>query len=83
MMPRGLQLGQKPAHLLGQRARLPQVKRLLPARLAISQTVVGAKPPAASHAPGGDYASLAGKQFAAGEDVGADGVEGLHRSVQL
>ncbi|MHB1037646.1 MAG: hypothetical protein ACYC0Y_23725 [Pirellulales bacterium] len=76
-----LQLGQKPAHLVDQRRRLPEVERLLPARLAISQAVIRAASPAAARPPRGDDASLPGKDRTAVEDVGADGVEGLrHRS---
>ncbi|MHB1035562.1 MAG: hypothetical protein ACYC0Y_13040 [Pirellulales bacterium] len=72
-----LQLGQKPADLLGQRVRTPQVDRALPAGLAIGQLVVRAEPRAAARSPRGDDASLPGKDRVAVEDLGSDRVEGL------
>ncbi|MHB9046047.1 MAG: hypothetical protein ACYC35_08915 [Pirellulales bacterium] len=76
-----LQLGQEPADLVGQLVRTPQVDRSLPARLAIGQPVIRAAALAAARSPGGDDASLPGKDRAAVEDVGSDRVEPLGLSV--
>ncbi|MHB9049157.1 MAG: hypothetical protein ACYC35_24835 [Pirellulales bacterium] len=73
-----LHLGQQRSHLVGQARRPAEIDPLLPARHAIDDAVIRAKPPLAAPAPRGDDASLPGEQGAAGEDVVADGLEAVH-----
>ncbi|MHB9049696.1 MAG: hypothetical protein ACYC35_27580 [Pirellulales bacterium] len=74
-----LQLGHQRADLLGQLGGPPEIDRALAARLAIGQLVVRAETRAVARSPGGDDTSLPGKDRAAVEDLGEDGVELVNR----